>query len=213
MFTGLIQNIGTILSVRRVKTTAELSVRTSFENLTLGESVSVSGACLTVTRFTGDEMTAFASHETLEKTGLGGMSSGSKVNLERALRVGDPMGGHMVTGHVDARVRLISRKEVGDADRFTIALPSGSLAKQIAEKGSVALDGVSLTVNEVRHDSFDVMVIPLTLQETTLGITKAGDKINIETDVLAKYIARQLDANSAKPDIDIGLLEKAGFIR
>ena len=134
------------------------------------------------------------------------------MNLERALRLGDLMGGHIVTGHVDARVRLLSRQRSGDADRFELALPAGPLSKQIASKGSVTLDGVSLTVNEVTEGSFRVMIIPLTLSETTLGESRPGSEINIETDVLAKYISRQLGADGAKRDIDMGTLARAGFL-
>lgn len=212
MFTGLIQKIGTVASVRRMGRTAEVEVETGFETLTSGESVAVNGACLSVTRFQRGRMTAFASEETLEKTGLRAVAPGTRVNLERALRLGDPMGGHIVTGHVDARVRLLSRQRAGDADRFELALPAGPLAKQIASKGSVALDGVSLTVNEVTEGSFRVMIIPLTLSETTLGESRPGSEINIETDVLAKYIARQLSADGAKRDIDVAMLARAGFL-
>jgi riboflavin synthase len=213
MFTGLIQEIGTLRRITRRAEEAELTVGCAFEHLVLGESVAVMGACLTVTRFSVGEMTAFASVETLEKTGLGEMASGAKVNLEPALKLGDPLGGHLVSGHVDERVRLISRASAGGAERFTIALPAGRLAKQVAEKGSVALDGVSLTVNDVRAESFEVMIIPHTLQATTLGALRPGDRMNIETDVLAKYIARQLDAAGEKRDIDMALLQGAGFVR
>ena len=208
----MIQKIGVMASVRRLGRSAELEVETGFESLSLGESVAVNGACLTVTRFQRARMTAFASEETLEKTGLGTLSPGARVNLERALRLGDPMGGHLVTGHVDARVRLLSRQRAGDADRFELALPAGPAAKQIASKGSVTLDGVSLTVNEVTEGSFRVMIIPLTLSETTLGESRPGSEINIETDVLAKYISRQLGADGAKRDIDMGTLARAGFL-
>ena len=217
MFTGLIQEIGTVRRMARTEQEAELTVACSFEDLAIGESVAVMGACLTVTRFSKGEMTAFASLETLQKTGLGGLQRGARVNLERALKLGDPLGGHLVSGHVDERVRFISLSPAGGAERFTIALPSGALRRQVAEKGSVALDGVSLTVNEVRDQSFDVMIIPHTLKATTLGALGPGEKMNIETDVLAKYIARQLhagrDPEGEKRDIDMALLEGAGFIR
>ncbi len=212
MFTGLIQKVGKVASIRRMGRSAELAVETGLETLTLGESVAVNGACLSVTRFQQGRMSAFASEETLERTGLGAVSPGIRVNLERALRVGDPIGGHIVTGHVDARVHLLSRQRVGEAERFALALPKGTLAKQIASKGSVTLDGVSLTVNEVTEGSFHVMIIPLTLNETTLGESRPGDEINIETDVMAKYIARQLSADGAKRDIDMAMLARAGFL-
>ena len=172
------------------------------------------GACLSVTSFGSDYFSAFASLETLSKTGLGNLGSGAKVNIERALKVGDAMGGHIVTGHVDARVNIVSRTRMGEAERFTIALPEPPLDAQLAPKGSVAIDGISLTVNDVRKDSFDLMLIPLSLEHTTLGSAKPGDMVNIETDVLAKYVARQLGKGAdTNHGIDIELLTKSGFMR
>jgi riboflavin synthase len=212
MFTGLIQDVGSIAAITRRRGEAELTVTTARGEMSIGESVAVMGACLTVTASKKDRFTAFASEETLEKTGLGEMTTGTRVNLERALKVGDAMGGHIVTGHVDARVQVLSRRRATDAERFTFALPGGDLGLQIAEKGSVTLNGVSLTVNQVRHDGFDVMIIPLTLSETTLGATETGTLVNIETDILAKYIARQLSGKTAE-GVDMALLERTGFTR
>ena len=214
MFTGLIQEVGTLLSLTRQGLEAEIKISTSLENFELGESIAIMGACLSVTSFGPGYFNAFTSYETLKRTGLKDLSSGGKVNIERALKVGDAMGGHLVTGHVDARVRIMSRTRLGEAERFTIALPEPPMDAQIAPKGSVAIDGISLTVNEVRADSFDVMIIPLSLNHTTLGDAKPGDMVNIETDVLAKYVARQLARGSdKKQDIDLELLTKTGFMR
>ena len=214
MFTGLVQHVGNLLSRSLQGSDAEISVSTSFENLEIGESIAIMGACLTVTKFETGRFTAFASSETLAKTGLLGIPTGSPLNLERALKVGDPIGGHIVTGHVDSRVKLKSRRRMGKAEQFSLALPEPPLDSHIAPKGSVALDGVSLTVNEVDAVGFNLMIIPLTLEHTTLGKTQPGDLLNIETDVLAKYVARQIFKDDTKHgDIDIDLLRKTGFMR
>ncbi len=214
MFTGLIQEVGTLLSLVRHGLEAEVKISTSLENFEVGESIAIMGACLSVTSFGPGYFSAFTSYETLKKTGLKDLRPGAKVNIERALKVGDAMGGHLVTGHVDARVRIMSRTKLGEAERFTIALPEPPMDAQIASKGSVAIDGISLTVNDVHPDSFDLMIIPLSLNHTTLSDAKPGDVVNIETDVLAKYVSRQLarGAND-RQDIDLELLTKAGFMR
>ncbi|MCP4196878.1 MAG: riboflavin synthase [Proteobacteria bacterium] len=214
MFTGLIQEVGTLISLARHGMEAEIKISSPLENFEIGESIAIMGACLSVTNFGPGYFTAFTSYETLEKTGLKDLGSGARVNIERALKTGDAMGGHIVTGHVDARVKIISRTKLGKAERFSIALPDPPIDRQIASKGSVAIDGISLTVNEVHPDSFDVMIIPLSLSHTTLGDAKPGDIVNIETDVLAKYVARQLERDTnASQDINIELLTKAGFMR
>jgi riboflavin synthase len=213
MFTGLIQDVGVVSDIVKLRGAIELTVESCLGILTLGESVAVMGACLTVTSQGKGRFTAFASEETLEKTGLGELTSGARVNLERALKMGDALGGHLVTGHVDARVKLLSRQRAGEAIRLTFTLPPGGLESQIAEKGSLALDGVSLTVNQVKESWFDVMIIPHTLKETTLDRTEVGSLVNIETDILAKYIARRLDGVEKKSGVDMALLERAGFVR
>ena len=214
MFTGLIQEVGTLLSLVRHGIEAEIKISTSLENFEIGESIAIMGACLSVTSFGPGYFNAFTSDETLKKTGLKDLRSGAKVNLERALKMGDAMGGHLVTGHVDARVQIISRTKLGEAERFSIALPEPPIGAQIAPKGSVAIDGISLTVNDVHADSFDLMLIPISLKHTTLGDAKPGDIVNIETDVLAKYVARQLArGTNDRQDIDLELLTKAGFMR
>ena len=213
MFTGLIQDVGTVAAVALSRGEAEISFQTALEGLALGESVAVMGACLTVTATAPGRFTAFASEETLEKTGLGDMTVGSRVNLERALKLGDPLGGHLVTGHVDTRVKLLSRRRVAAAEALTFALPRGELSTHVAEKGSIAIDGVSLTVNQVSAGAFNVMIIPLTLKETTVGAVREGTLVNIETDILAKYIARRLGGTREAPGVDLALLERAGFVR
>jgi riboflavin synthase len=217
MFTGLIQDVGSISALVASGDEARLSVATGLGPLQIGESIAVSGACLTVTEAAADRFTAFASAETLARTGLSELGVGSRVNLERAMRLGDRLGGHLVTGHVDARVRLVSRTRVGEAERFAIALPDEvALREQIAPKGSLALDGVSLTINAVHHDRFELMLIPLTLEATTLAAARPGALLNLETDVLAKYVARQLgrEATAGEDDgVTLELLQRSGFVR
>jgi riboflavin synthase len=191
---------------------ARLTVSTALQDIQIGESIAVDGACLTVAESGARDFTAFASSETLAKTGLTDAAPGTRVNLERASRLGDPMGGHLVTGHVDARVALLAKKREGEAEVWTIALPDdAALARQIARKGSVALDGVSLTVNAAGNGSFEVTLIPHTLGSTTLGELAAGRRLNLETDVLAKYVARQLEREGGGVDMD--LLVRSGFVR
>jgi riboflavin synthase len=216
MFTGLIQDVGTIARSDAGTDEARLTVSTAIDRIALGESIAVDGACLTVCEVGRGSFTAFASAETLARTSLRALTPGARVNLERALRVGDPMGGHLVTGHVDARVALVGRSPVGAAERFEIALPPDEpLRRQIAPKGSVALAGVSLTVNAVHEDRFELMLIPLTLQSTTLAAARPGASLNLETDVLAKYVARQLDPTAAVADrgVTLDLLVRSGFVR
>jgi riboflavin synthase len=217
MFTGLIQDVGTVVSVVPSGQQARLVVETGLSPIEIGESIAVDGACLSATSFEPGpaRFTAFTSAETLSRTGLGQLNAGARVNLERAVGAGEPLGGHLVTGHVDDRVALIERAREGEAERWIVALPADdALRHQIAAKGSVALNGVSLTVNEVRASDFSLMLIPLTLKETTLGDLGPGALINLETDVLAKYVARQLERGTAGgAGVDMELLVKSGFVR
>jgi riboflavin synthase len=212
VFTGLIQDVGVVKAVLKSGADFSLTVDSRFDAYVIGESIAVSGACLTVTDFSKSRFSAFASRETVSKTGIGELSIGSRVNLEKALKVGDFVGGHFVSGHVDTRVVFIRRVSAGSAEELTFALPSDETARQIAPKGSAAVDGVSLTVNQVLQDRFTMTVIPQTLKETTLGELRPGDKINLETDLLAKYIARQLSGRRSS-GLDLSSLEQAGFIR
>jgi riboflavin synthase len=212
MFTGLVQDVGTVTRIARRHDEAELAVDSSLGPFTLGESIAVNGTCLTVTDFDDKGFSAFASAETLAVSGLGELSGGRKVNLERAVRAGEPLGGHLVTGHVDARVALVERSPRGAAERWTVSLPDApALARQIAPKGSVALDGVSLTVNAIHDDRFELMIIPHTLGRTALADLRAGARLNLETDVLAKYVARQLGREGG--GVDMELLLRSGFVR
>ncbi|MGA8248405.1 MAG: riboflavin synthase [Nocardioides sp.] len=205
MFTGIIEELGTVETVERQSDAVRLTVRGAavLEDAALGDSISVNGCCLTVVS-TGstdgtviDTWTADVMAETLAKTGLGALVPGDRVNLERAVTAGTRLGGHLVQGHVDG-VGHVVRREPGDHwDVVTISLPPG-LAPYLVDKGSITVDGVSLTVVEAGHDDFTVSLIPETLRRTTLGFREPGDPVNLEVDVIGKYVARQLEAQLAR---------------
>lgn len=192
MFTGLVEETGVVAGISLHGGTARLRVvgDLTAASAKIGDSISVLGCCLTVVSLDAQNMEFDVGEETLNRTTLGRLRNGQRVNLERALRAGDRLGGHYVTGHVDAVIPLLSRSEEGEWSTVWFGLPAG-LAPQVAEKGSVAIDGVSLTVVAAEADRFSVMLVPHTLQVTTLGERHAGDPVNLETDILAKYIDRQ----------------------
>ncbi len=192
MFTGIITDIATVRAIKKTGDT-RFEFTTSFDTskIVLGASIACNGACMTVVE-TGDDWFAIeASAESLSRTTLGDLSVGSKVNLEQATRVGDKLGGHIVSGHVDGVAILTKRVPEGDSLRLTFEVPD-EFAKYIASKGSVTLEGVSLTVNEVDGNTFGINLIPHTQTETTLGSKQPGDRINFEIDMLARYVARML---------------------
>lgn len=192
MFTGIITDIATVRAVKKTGDT-RFEFTTSFDTskIVLGASIACNGACMTVIE-TGDDWFAIeASAESLSRTTLGDLAAGSKVNLEQATRVGDELGGHIVSGHVDGVATLTKRVPEGDSLRLTFEVPE-EFAKYIASKGSVTLEGVSLTVNEVDGNTFGINLIPHTQTETTLGSKQPGDRINFEIDMLARYVARML---------------------
>jgi riboflavin synthase len=194
MFTGIITDLGRVRRLRR-DVGLELTIATAFatEQIVLGASIACSGPCLTVVTVEPGAFSVEASAETLACSTLGDWIAGSPVNLERALRLGDELGGHLVSGHVDGVARLIERRPEGDSVRFTIEAPA-ELMRYIAPKGSVALDGVSLTVNEVEGSRFGVNLIPYTLAHTSLGDAAPGQRMNLEIDPIARYVARLLGA-------------------
>ena len=193
MFTGIITDMGRI---RRVSADGDtrLEIATGYDTagLSIGASVACSGVCLTVIETGADWFAITASAETLERTTLGGWQPGTAVNLERALRLGDELGGHIVSGHVDGVATLATVVEDGASRQMTFEAPE-RLARFIAEKGSVAVDGVSLTVNTVEGVRFSVNIIPHTLAVTTLGTARVGGRVNLEIDMLARYVARLLE--------------------
>jgi riboflavin synthase len=195
MFTGIVQAVGVVVAVTRRGGDVELLIDagTALSVARVGESIAVAGACLTATRIDGGRFAADVSNETLAKTTLGGLQPGSRVNLEPALRTGEPLGGHYVTGHVDGIGRLVALSEDARSARLRFELPA-VLARYVAAKGSVTIDGVSLTVNEVEGARFGVNLIPHTREVTTLGSLAAGDRVNIEIDIIARYVERLLTA-------------------
>ena len=194
MFTGLIQDIGTIrdIDTSRGDLRAQIETQMNLSAVSIGASISCSGCCLTVIDKTDETFFVDISAETLSKTTLGAWKVMTRINLEPSLKVGDEMGGHFVSGHVDCIIKILDITPEGNSHRFKIALPD-HLKKYIAPKGSVALDGISLTVNEVDNKSFGVNIIPHTWEKTTLSDRRPGDKLNMEIDMLARYAARMME--------------------
>lgn len=199
MFTGIVSDIGTVLERENAGDT-RFRIQTAYEveAIDLGASIACAGCCLTVTETgrTKDGSGWFdvvASAETLSKTALDTWDAGARVNLERALRLGDELGGHIVQGHIDCVTEVLDRAPEGDSLRFGFTMPK-DFARFVAPKGSIVLDGVSLTVNEVSADRFGVNIIPHTAEMTTFGGARPGDRVNLEVDALARYVARLLDA-------------------
>jgi len=222
MFTGLVQKVGIVKRVSRGaglvleigfdSHAMNLSNLSNFSNLSPGESIAVNGVCLTVAQCDATRFTADVLRETEARTGLGGLIPGARVNLERALRAGDAMGGHIVQGHVDGRGQIVAKTPKGRD--FQLKVRCGRvLAAQCVMKGSIAIDGVSLTISGLGEDWIAVDLIPTTARETTLGMKRVGDSVNIETDVIGKYVARG-SANGEPRAANGGLtedaLEKAG---
>jgi riboflavin synthase len=193
LFTGIVEELGTVVAVLQQSDAVRLTVRatTVLEGSAPGDSIAVDGVCLTVAERTDAAWTADVMAETLAKTSLGSLAPGDAVNLERAAIVGARLGGHLVQGHVDA-LGQVSRREPGDHwEVVTISMPA-HLAPYVVDKGSVTVDGVSLTVVQAGQHEFTVSLIPETLRRTTLGLRRPGDSVNLEVDVIGKYVARQL---------------------
>lgn len=192
MFTGLVESLATIARAAETGAGRRLTVRDPMgPALTIGESVAVNGACLTVVALRGDEFDFEVGPETLLKTTLGGLAAGDRVNLERSLRVGDRLGGHFVQGHVDAVGSIDRRDRTGDWEDVWFCCPA-DLTRLMVPKGSIAVDGISLTLVNVESERFSVMLIPHTQAVTTLGSKKHGDVVNLEADMLAKHVAKLL---------------------
>jgi riboflavin synthase len=190
LFTGIITDIGTVREIRPGgDTTFVIETNLDLGDLALGASVACSGVCLTAIEHGVNWFALQVSAETLSRSTLGEWRVGSRINLERALKAGDELGGHIVSGHVDAVAEIVERRQDGDSERFAFRVPD-AFARAVAPKGSVALNGVSLTVNEVQGNRFGVNLIPHTLAHTTFGAAKVGDRVNFEVDMLARYVAR-----------------------
>jgi len=193
MFTGIVEELGHIVAIERSQTSATLRVRGAVvtSDAGLGDSIAVNGVCLTVTALSDDEFDADVMQETLLRSSLGALQPGSPVNLERPLTLAGRLGGHLVQGHVDATARLLRRTPGENWEVVRFELPA-NVSRYVVEKGSITVDGVSLTVSEIDGDWFAVSLIPTTLELTTLGSKKPGDLVNLEVDVIAKYVERML---------------------
>jgi riboflavin synthase len=219
MFTGIILGKGTIVEKRASGSGMLMSLETDFDldAPEEGESIAVNGVCLTAKNISSRRFTVDVSPESLARTNLGKLSAGSRVNLERALRLSDRLGGHMVSGHVDAVSTVLERRTVGDFVQFRFRIPKG-LGKYIIEKGSIAIDGTSLTVNGCEPETFSIMVIPHTLEVTLLGTRREGDSVNIEVDLIGKYVEKMLQAGTEEAEksqtgINPEFLARHGFLK
>jgi riboflavin synthase len=217
MFTGIVQEVGKIVEIGPAKSSIRLRIlapHLDFTDVALGDSIAVSGPCLTVTEFDSEQFEVDVSAETLARTTLGERKIGDNVNLEKALRFNDRLGGHLVSGHIDGVGKIKLREALDEYVRFVVTIPN-ELSRYLAFKGSVSLDGVSLTVNEAAKDEFEVLTIPHTLDNTTLGESKIGSAINVEVDLVARYLDRlnESSAGNVNPSISLSTLESAGLLK
>ena len=212
MFTGIVENTGLIKAINTAGSGLVLTVSTPLDlsNDKVGDSIAVNGICLTATGIKGSDFTADVSAETVSRTNLAELSPGVPINIERALKVGDRFGGHIVTGHIDGVARLLKMEPRGESIYIEVGAEP-KLIKYIVEKGSIAIDGISLTVNSVGNDYFSLNIIPLTLKKTTLGLKKVGDKLNLETDIIGKYVEKLVANKGDSTNIDMNLLRDCGF--
>ena len=201
MFTGIVEELGEVAGIEHRGDAARLTIRGSTQGTSLGESIAVNGVCLTVTDIMDGTFTADVMGETLDRSGLGALAPGAPVNLERSVRLADRLGGHLVQGHVDATAAIVSRTPAAHWDQVRISLP-GKISRYVVEKGSIAVDGISLTVSALSRAGeaeawFEVCLIPETLKRTTLGVREPGDTVNLEVDVIAKYVERLLNGEGS----------------
>jgi len=220
MFTGIIEAVGEVAMLQPRSGDVRLQIRTGkldLADVKLGDSIAVNGVCLTAVELPGDGFVADVSRETLNRTSLGGLKQGSKVNLEKALTPQTRLGGHLVSGHVDGLGEVLSRRDEARSVRFVITAPDG-LARYIAEKGSITIDGTSLTVNQVNGAEFAINIVPHTIQETIIGGYQTGTLVNLEVDLVARYLERLLLGDKAsEKDVSLAsgitqaFLHKAGF--
>lgn len=212
MFTGLVEDTGEIAAVRPDRGGVELKIRTRIPlaEVAVGDSIAVDGVCLTVESRSGDVFVATAARETLALTTLGALGAGSAVHLERALAVGDRLGGHIVQGHVDCTGVVVESRDAAESWVLWIDVPA-THARYVAAKGSICVDGVSLTVNEVVGTRFRVNLVPHTTAVTKMGALRVGDHVNVEVDVLAKYVERLLGADGSGKGLTLESLVRNGF--
>ncbi|WP_428772120.1 riboflavin synthase [Vibrio sp.] len=217
MFTGIIEAVGTLTSITPRGEDISVTVQAGkldMADVKLGDSIATNGVCLTVVAMTADSYTADLSLETLSKTGFAHYQAGDRVNLEKAMLPTTRFGGHIVSGHVDGVGEIVERHQVGRAIEFWVALPD-ELAKYVAQKGSITVDGISLTVNDLRKDAFKLTIVPHTGSETTIDGFQVGRKVNLEVDVLARYMERLLQGQASDPQpesaITLEFLQQNGF--
>ncbi len=216
MFTGIIEEIGKVTAVQKGSVSSFIKIQAGriFKDIHIGDSIAVNGVCLTVTDFSGNVFTADVMNETLSHSSLGSLKNGSSVNLERAMSAGGRFGGHIVTGHIDGTGTITKIKKDGIAVWYTISADTNIL-RYIIYKGSVAIDGISLTVAQVTDCCFSVSIIPHTSERTILSDKKVGDIVNLENDVIGKYVDKLINSTQSRPDAKSGItkefLEKYGF--
>ena len=221
MFTGIIEGLGTVAGIRSAGQGKRLTIKADFslDQTKIGDSISVSGACLTAVKIEGQRFEVDVSPETLQKTTFGQAKVGDRLNIERALRLSDRIDGHLVSGHIDGTGMIKQRESLSNAVIITIAVDA-SLTRYMISKGSVAIDGISLTINTCEPDNFTVSIIPHTAKLTTIGFKNKGDRVNIETDMIGKYVERfmgdmtdrSMGNSSKQTKIDQAYLVKTGFI-
>ncbi len=215
MFTGIIEELGTVKRMDRGSNSCQLCFLASkvLEEIKLGDSIAINGVCLTVTSFSREYFVADMMAETLSKTNLKDLKNGQRVNLERAVRMGDRMGGHLVQGHIDAIGTIIEQQKV-DIARILRIRASAEVLDYLVAKGSVAIDGISLTVVEVFPDSFSVSIIPHTANMTTLSLKKPGETVNVESDIIGRYVEKLLNKSGGKKEsvLNTDFLAQHGFI-
>jgi riboflavin synthase len=223
MFTGIIEGLGTITGIRPSSRLKRLSLNADFDldQTQIGDSIAVDGACLTAVKVDGKHFEVDVSAETLEKTTLGKAKSGDRVNLERAMRLTDRIDGHLVSGHIDGIGSIIQKKSMGNTIHINIQVPE-SLCRYLIKKGSIAVDGISLTINTYSRSAFEVSIIPHTAKHTTLGLKKIGTSVNIETDMIGKYVERFItetggiipkkEASRRSTSVNMKFLADTGFL-
>ncbi len=211
MFTGLIVELGEIVSLEKKSGNAILSLKcnTILGDAAIGDSISINGVCLTATKISGNILSFDVSYETLKTTNLGELKKSDKVNIESSLKPNSKMGGHFVTGHVDGIGRIRSKRVSGNVMKIEIEAPA-EILKFIVQKGSIAIDGISLTVVEIFDDSFSIVIIPHTSSMTTIGLKNQGETVNLEADILGKYVAKFLNINNDTSLLSA--LKKSGFV-
>ncbi len=212
MFTGLIEEVGEILRIEKKEKslTLEIEANKLINKINKGDSISVNGVCLTATIVNGNSFRADVSPETFKKTNLKFLKPKSKVNLETSLTLNKPLGGHIVLGHVDGVGKVISKNRLQEFYEFIIDFPS-ELGKYMVEKGSIAINGISLTINKIYGNSISLMIIPHTFENTNLKYSNSGDFVNIEVDIIGKYVENMLKFNKSSDGISMDFLKKYGF--